>query len=161
MRNEQQILDRISTNKSRDFFGFSTFDLVEVLPFAQARDFLTEEFVTKVLAGEEKWEPKSKDDAALKARITDYLPFAWDKANNCRGLSAGRSLQHFLAWFWLLGDDAFADELAGEYNLYGKRLLVKVSERVGFDWRKVDNNEWTNDEGSSGMTADEALAAAA
>ena len=33
------------------------------------------------------------------------MTFAWDKANNERNLSAGRSINHFEVWLWLLGDE--------------------------------------------------------
>ena len=35
------------------------------------------------------------------SKIKEYLPFTWEKANNCRGLSAMRSMQHFRNWFYM------------------------------------------------------------
>jgi hypothetical protein len=36
--------------------------------------------------------------------------------------------------------------------------LAKISDAYGVDWRKLDNDCWTNEEGERGITADEALA---
>ena len=78
--------------------------------------------------------------------IRDYLSFAWDKANDCRGLSAFRSIQHFRNWFYMFGNED-CDELVDEmedYMYYGKPWLVIISELVDFDWREEDDGCWVN-----------------
>jgi hypothetical protein len=93
----------------------------------------------------EEWETDChKTDEDVIKMIKEYLPFAWEKANGCRGLSAGRSIEHFRAWTWLIGRDEEVDWKS--YNWYGKNLLVKISEMFGVDWSKLDDNEWVNSE---------------
>jgi len=152
MRTQEEIVARYKDEASNDFLGTQRAELIGRLDFAHAREFLKPE------ATEDKWPvPLSREDEEVRKAAVDYLPFAWEKANDCRGLSAGRSLDHYRAWFWLLGDEEMMRELAGSHTLYGKPMLVKISEKLGVDWRKLDNNRWTNWEDEPGMTADEAL----
>ncbi len=151
-RTVAEIVARIQAVAPNDFFGAQTSRLIQALPLEDARQFLKEDYVADPV----KWEAerlKITEDVREAAR--DYLTFAWDKANNCRGLSANRSIDHFRGLIWLLGED---DEAWWpEYEFYGKAILVAVSERVGFDWSLVDNDCWTNEEGERGITAKEAL----
>lgn len=78
--------------------------------------------------------------------IRDYLPFAWEKANDCRGISAGRSLDHIRTWLWLADFDDLAEKHFGDYSHYGKRQLLIASLLVDFDWRKHDDGNWVNSE---------------
>jgi hypothetical protein len=78
--------------------------------------------------------------------MLEYMPFAWDKANDMRGLSAGRSVQHFVGWTWLAGDDelsAWCDDNSN-YQHYGKEILVRICEHYGWDWRQWDDGVRTN-----------------
>jgi hypothetical protein len=80
----------------------------------------------------------------------DYMSFAWDKANNCRGLSAGRSIDHMKAWLWLLGESEMAAKIA-HFSHYGKPQLRAICERFGWDWRAWDDGEWRNNEDDDGV----------
>lgn len=149
MKTEQEIIDRIRKIKDRDFFGFESIDLITRLPFSSAKEFLKPETV------EADWKQATMSPSE---EIKSYLSFAWDKANNCRGLSASRSISHFTAWMFLDGKDEFLKYLEDEggeyYEHYGKGLLVLVSTLYDVDWRKLDDGIWTNDEMSAGITAE-------
>lgn len=92
MRTDDEILQRIKDIATEEVFGFVTTDLVGFLPFAKVRAFL------KPQAREEDWHPLPRDHESIKNQIHGYMAFAWGKANNCRGLSAGRSINHMQAW---------------------------------------------------------------
>ena len=134
-RTTKEILDKISEHKG-ELFGFIASDLIEYLPMEEARRFLNREAIMKIDHGEDTWHQLPSTKEAIKAQIINYLPFAWGKANDERGLSAYRSLQHMAAWFWMLGEDDFYEFLKGDdYDHYGKPKLVAASEAVGYNWK--------------------------
>lgn len=115
MKTVDEILARIDSVKAQDIFGTERSDLIDFLPYAQAKQFLKPEIT------EDQWKPAVLDRDTIISAMREYTPFAWEKANNCRGLSAARSLSHFCAWVWLLGDDP---EFMRDYEFYGKDHLV-------------------------------------
>ena len=139
MRTQEEIVERIKKISEHDFFGFETSDLLCCLDFEHAKEFLKPE------ATEEKWKEniEPNDDALVKARAIDYMPFAWEKANDQRGLSAGRSLNHFSAWLWLLGATEEEVEKLREYDEYGKPHLRAICNSLGIDYKKYDIEEPT------------------
>lgn len=147
-RTMDEIVDYIKSVKEEDFFGVMTNDCLAFLDFEHAKQFLkdtvTEAEFNDSLEGEEKFRnyPPSF--------VADYLPFAWDKANNCRGLSAGRSLQHLQARLWLCGYDV--REAFDNYAYYGKRQLIIASLLCDFDWKEHDNGRWVNSEFEKGLS---------
>lgn len=154
MKTQEEIVARIeelSASKTQDFLGFQTSDLLEFLEFENAKPFLIDD------ATEEKWAEVQKPhtrEAVIK-EIKDYMPFAWGKANDCRGLSAARSLEHMKAWFWLLGEEIDVDS----HTHYGKPQLVAICERpeIDVDWRELDDGCWRNSELDAGVSAEEVL----
>jgi len=147
-RTQNEIVSKIKEIKVGDFFGFKTQDLVGYLDFEHAKEFLKEGVKA------EQWTLATKSPAE---QIAEYMPFAWDKANNCRGLSAGRSVNHMEAWTWLDGKDDLSDGLEDIYEYYGKPCLVAVCNEYGIDWRALDDNRWRNDEDGEYKSADDAL----
>lgn len=145
-RTQDEIVARIKARKEHDFFGFEVSEYVNYLDYAHAKEFLKPETT------QEQWGKTGVRSPA--GAIKNYMPFAWDKANNCRGISAGRSICHMIAWLWLDGKDWAEIE---NYQYYGKPQLVRICEEYGIDWRPLDDNRWTNNEGSKGISADEAL----
>ncbi len=137
-RSHDEIVEKIRNIKN-DIFAVKIGDLIVCLPYDLAKEFFrddaTEEDFNKANVTAE---PK-----VVAKWIVDYLPFAWEKANDCRGLSALRSLDHFTIWMWLLGFDVEFDD----YEYYGKQQLRAISECFGFDWRAHDNGRWVNKEG--------------
>lgn len=124
MRTDQEIIDRINARKEADFFGFE----------------LAKPFLNPDVKGED-WKVQPRDRDSVLKEMLEYMPFAWDKANNCRGLSAGRSMCHYMAWVWLAGDDL--GDLTG-YQYYGKDNLVKICDHYGWDSSQWDDGERTN-----------------
>ena len=82
---------------------------------------------------------------AVIRSMNRYLEFAWDKANSQRGISATRSMQHYLWWFTMLGEefDEFAETLV-DYEYYGKPQLWIITELLGKDPKEFDDMWWAN-----------------
>lgn len=80
--------------------------------------------------------------------MEEYMAFAWSKANDSRGISAVRSIQHYIAWIWLLGDEAFAREIETELNsnycFFGKEILISICKKFDWDSTQFDDGVRTN-----------------
>ena len=138
MRTAKEILQRIEEVKNRDFFGFELSDLLARLSFDEAKPLLNPG------ATKDDWpEPLPRDRESILKEMFDYMPFAWGKAKNCRGISASRSMSHYNAWAWLAGDD-LGDLL--NYQYYGKDNLVKICEYYGWDYSEWDDGVRVNSE---------------
>lgn len=140
-RSAEEIVARLDSLQGySDFFGVQSNDLLTYLPYEHAKPFL------KDGTNSDSFENAISDSRRKGplAELKEYLDFAWDKANNCRGLSAGRSLDHIKTWLWLAGFDV--DSHFEDYNCYGKKQLVMASLMVDFDWRAHDDGRWTNGE---------------
>jgi len=140
MRTIKEIKQRIKEveTSGHDFMGTETTDLIVCLSYAEAKEFLKDD-ITKELF-EEKYMQKLDRESVL-ATMLDYMPFAWDKANNQRGLSASRSMSHFTSWVWLAGDDLGN---LHDYEFYGKDNLIKICEHYGWDYSQWDDGERVN-----------------
>ena len=135
MRTDEEILERIESVKENDWMGTQVRDLVVRLPFEKAQPYLTPE------ADAEAWKVYPRDREALQAEMLEYMSFAWDKANGCRGLSAERSMDHYNTWVWLAGDDL--GDLT-EYEHYGKDNLCRICAHYGWDSAQWDDGVRTN-----------------
>lgn len=135
MRSDEEILNRIAEVKERDWLGFERNDLIECLSFEAAKPFL------KSNAKEEDWVAAPRDRESVIGRMLDYMPFAWEKANDERGISAGRSMAHYTSWLWLIGTD-LGDLL--RYQFYGKDNLVKICREFGWDPAQWDDGIRSN-----------------
>jgi len=147
VRTQDEILAeaRRSIRVREDPFGTYLGELIMRLPFDVANEFLTVE-----ATAEKFGDPKPCDDETVIGELREYMAFAWDKANNCRGLSAVRSLYHMKAWLWLLGEDDAATHLFDDYRFYGKPQLAAICEHYAIDWKALDDGNWTNDESCNG-----------
>lgn len=125
MRTQAEIVARITSLKDEDFFGFETSDLIDYLDYEHAKQYLKPEVT------EEQWN-KREQKPPVEA-IKGYMNFAWGKANDKRGLSAGRSVSHFRAWLWLACNDELLNFVNEDDNYapYGKPILAKISEFYG------------------------------
>lgn len=121
-RTQAEIVARIEFIKADDFFGFETSDLIDFLDYEHAKPYIKPE-VTK-----EQWE--KRDHKTPEEHIKSYMNFAWDKANNKRGLSAGRSVSHYRSWTWLACNDELLNFINSDNNYapYGKPILAKICE---------------------------------
>ncbi len=132
VRTQDEIVTEIERIKKDDFFGFKTTDLLGYLDFDHAKQYLKPECTEK------DWEQSPSDRDSILLEMEKYMDFAWDKANNERGLSAGRSMAHYTAWVWMIGDeDKFGD--LEEYQYYGKDNLRKLCETYGWDADQWDD----------------------
>lgn len=148
MRTTKEIIERARKLKKIDFFGFEFADIVMCLSFEDAKQLLSEEQITET--NKKEWgDPKPRDRESVLNEIIDYMPFAWGKANDRRGLSAGRSILHMSAWFWLLGEDDLSNFLE-DYEYYGKGKLRAICEALGLDWKQWDDGYWSNYESQEG-----------
>ena len=128
MRTQEEIIKRF--NESNDFMGTQKSDLVDLLTFENAKQFLNKEYVESVAKWEDKWEQKTE----TKTTILEYLPFAYDKAEGERGISAGRSMLHFKTWIWF-DDEKFYNEIISDmenYTDYGIEVLNTIAAHYGY-----------------------------
>ncbi len=141
MRTQEEIFNRIKEREDSDPFGFEVGEYIDFLDFEHACSFLKPEVAEGQWNGIRK-EPTTEN---ILATMLKYMPFAWKKANNCRGISAERSIMHYEAWLWLL-NDGFLEQLNEiEYEHYGKEKLIAICEKYGWDWKQWDDGVRTND----------------
>lgn len=136
-RIQEEIVKRIQDRKDNDFFGFERITYMAYLNLEHMAVFL------------EPGEVIISHDPSLidpVDEIKNYMEFAWDKANNMRGLSAGRSVDRMTAWLWLAGEDDLCEWVSNcdNYYHYGKEILEKICEHYNIDWKQWDNGERTN-----------------
>jgi hypothetical protein len=143
MRTTAEILaeiDRLAKDGLEDFFGARRADLIAALPYEHAKPYLNDDVTP------EQWAlTQIRDEDGVVKRLIDYMPFAWEKANGCRGLSAGRSMNHMQAWLWLLGEENVVS-LLNDYEMYGKPQLRAICEHFNLPWASLDNGRWVRDE---------------
>ncbi len=76
----------------------------------------------------------------MVADMERYMEFAFEKANNQRGISASRSIQHYIAWTWLAGDYDLSTRIntvfENEYLEFGISILQGICEFYGWDWTR-------------------------
>lgn len=140
MRTQDEIVNRINERTKEDILDFETGVYIPFLDFEHAKPFLLKGITN------EQWVRiyivNSKEN--ILSEMLGYMPFAWEKANDCRGISANRSISHFEAWLWLM-DDGFLDEFnAIEYEHYGKEKLKAICDKYGWDYKLWDNGVLTN-----------------
>lgn len=131
MRTDAEIVAQVKAIQAGDFFGFEAEPLIHRLDFAtaMAAGFLKED------ATEEAWgDPKPRNGDGLRQEAKDYLSFAFGKAEDHRGLSAGRSVAKMRAYLWLMGNDAaLAEYDAAPYRNYGVPQLLVAAKHLGVE----------------------------
>jgi len=137
MKTQEEIVKRISERKGSDLLGFEKNEYIYFLDYEHAKPFLKDDTDPK------NWRQEKREPAKI---IKNYMSFAWDKANGCRGISAGRSLKHMVAWLWLDKQDKFLKEWNNleDYEYYGKPQLIAICELYGIDWKQYDDGVRTN-----------------
>ena len=128
-RTQEEIINRINALQTSgdDPFGFERTDLVEWLSFENASPHLKEGI------SEEEWAEHELKRLPVREQMIDYMPFAWEKANDEKGISAYRSMAHYTSWLWLDGDDYLWTTLK-DYDDYGRPQLVDICKYLGIDW---------------------------
>ena len=141
MRTQQEILERWVACED-DFLGFETGEYVRALPSEAlephrgGRIQEDADLLSHI--------PDLNNGDALAKQMHEYMDFAWEKANGCRGISASRSMSHYKAWLWMVGEDQFED--IERYQFYGKDELVRICEFLGLDPSKWDDGIRSNEE---------------
>ena len=135
MRTQKEILERYREREGYDMLGFEVYEYPDWLTFENVKKLnILKEDITK-----EKWEKDYKKPAKenILERMRNYISFAYGKAEGERGISANRSIMHYIAWIWLLGDDEFLKEIEDDwnnnYNSYGIPILNKICETYRWD----------------------------
>jgi hypothetical protein len=131
MKSQEEIVERYLQRKDEDFFGFETHEYLKALEFVHAQPYLKPEATAKAWG-----EPVYKTDDDVLREIKDYIGFAYDKAHSERGISANRSIQHYIAWTWLI-DEEFSQVLDNEYRSnydhYGLPILNMICEHYNLE----------------------------
>jgi hypothetical protein len=121
-RTEAEVVERIKTTDSDDPLGF---EIDVLLRHVSARVHIRE-FGSNALHLRD-WEPLPLHVESVMAELGEYMPFAWSKVIDHRGLSANRSVSKTRAWVWLLGlDDLLALYEDTDYPQYGAPQLAVV-----------------------------------
>jgi hypothetical protein len=147
MRKQEEIIQRMQhliDGTIPDLFGVQVHDTVVFLTFDNAVEFLVDEVT------EEHWNSTvhKGTDEKVKDAMLEYMPFAWEKANNCRGLSVSRTMDHYIAWLWLLGSETVLNAVGDltNYEYYGKDNLVLICDYFNWDHSKWDDGVRSNTE---------------
>jgi len=124
MRTYEEIHAKLKAVASDDLFGHWVEALMIFLPFEEAQPYLNDTTVAKSSrVWEEQFQEANTRESVLNV-AEKYMGFAWDKVQDHRGLSAGRSIEKMEAWLWLLGD---GDKIDWErYSPYGAPILAEI-----------------------------------
>ena len=126
MRTIDEVLER-----AKNYNGFFCLeDLLDFLPVELIGPFYKEG------SDFSKRETKKLEKDVVIECMKEYMPFAIDKANNQRGISASRSIEHFINWLWLIEDKEMLDfaSCEGNYSPYGIPILEAISKKYNFPW---------------------------
>ena len=144
MRTQDEIVKRIDDRKPKDMFGFEWHEYIGYLDLEHAVQYLKDDHGMTT----ESWSKDQADQGDIRTVMIDYMPFAFEKANNCRGISAGRSISHYVAWLWIEGT-AEAESLSEkiqDYDCYGKPQLEMICEHLGINPKEWDDGVRGNSE---------------
>jgi hypothetical protein len=129
---QDEIVLRARSRQRFDMFGFEYLEYLDALDYESATEFLTDE-ARADKSVKEDWKPNLTSRESVLERMKDYLPFAFEKARNQRGLSAMRSLKHFTAWTWLAGDRGLSEAIATyPGDDYGLAMLGQIATHYGW-----------------------------
>lgn len=125
---QDAIVQTVRDQEDSDMFGFRTSILIGYLDFEHAQRFIKEGFAPVDWSGAYPSPEKVLYDAK------QYMGFAWSKALDHRGLSAGRSIDHYWAWGYMLDDAEVQDWCEhGEYAMYGAPILTDICRKYGWE----------------------------
>ena len=100
--------------------------MVEFLTFENAKPFLKEGIAKK------DWKQEKKTPKKI---MEEYMEFAIEKAENERGLSSERSIDHFTSWLWLDGEKKIMKTRDNDYFPYGIPILKKICKYLGIEYK--------------------------
>lgn len=129
-RTQDQIVIRLDARTDSDPLGFEINEYLPYLDFQHARKYLNEDVT------EERWKQAQGTYVEPRQKMIDYMAFAFQKAHGQRGISANRSIQHMIAWGWLVSDEIGLEIqrlFDQEYDNYGLSILRKICDMLGID----------------------------
>ncbi len=130
MRTQDEIVARFKERAATDWLGFEVNEYLSAMDFEHANEFLKDDVTP------DQFKTTFKTDDDVRRCMAQYIDFAWNKCNNERGISASRSLMHYVAWIWLVGDDDVYDRLELEmeknHNDYGRSCLELLCQHYGW-----------------------------
>lgn len=140
LRTAEEIAERfLAVKDHEDFFGVYQGRLSDVISFEDAKRLLPNVFDYDKEGAREAWEKDQIEYTRenIIAEINNYMPFAIMKAEDERGLSANRSLNHFEALIWLIKENTGElEDLFKDYREYGMPMLKLICKRFGFDFEE-------------------------
>ena len=141
---KEEVDSRYDSMRDRDMLGFEVDEYFAFMSFDKIRSIAKEEATDDDI--NDIMRTLSHDD--MIETMLGYMPFAWDKANDMRGISANRSIEHYVAWTWLAGDASLSEEIEDMatryYCYYGKPILERICDFYGWDWKQWDDGVRTN-----------------
>ena len=117
MKSQDQIRERLLTQKKDEFNSL----MWQASTYHPLQHYLPEYM-------KEGYEPTPLTQENLIADMAEYMPFAIEKAEDQRGLSATRSIWKFQQWLWALDDELLVFKI-GEYDDYGLKNLHEVADK--------------------------------
>lgn len=129
-RTQEEIVARLDARTDSDPLAFETDEYLPYLDFAHAKKYL------KDGTTEDEWNKARGTYVEPRQKMIDYMAFAFQKANGKRGISANRSIQHMIAWGWLISDEIGLEIqrlFDQEYDNYGLAILRKICDMLGID----------------------------
>lgn len=130
MKTIKEITEK-AVDKSKEALSFWPEVLLEFLTYEQAKPLLKPDY-----DGKDWPKPLPLTREIVVEKMREYMSFAWDKAENHRGISASRSVDKMHAWTWLIGEDNQINW--DNYQNYGCPILKQICEKYGFNIPKSE-----------------------
>jgi hypothetical protein len=138
MKTQLEIVARLRERRERDMLGFETSEYLRGLT-KETLSQLDEFDPAKV--GD--WTPDYQTDEDVLGVAKDYVEFAYSKINGRRGISAERTVMHYVAWLWLV-DSPIYDEMfrmySENYHAYGREILNFIVDH--YKWPKPERADF-------------------
>lgn len=129
MRSQEEIVQRIRERMESDLLDFEWPEYLGALSADSAEALRG--VAIKDDADLSGWAHDWRTDQDVIDVMIEYMPFAFEKATNQRGISAGRSISHYVAWLWLVGVE-WCEEIE-DYDNYGLPQLRRICQFLDID----------------------------
>lgn len=140
MRTQDEIVERVNQIQAdnADLLGFRCVVLICALDYEHAKAFVKSD-VTKESWEQDEDAPLHLTEEQIRKEGLDYLQFAFGKASDHRGISAGRSVEKMTEFAWLLGlDDIVTAMEKAEYQNYGVPKLKVFADALDIELPSED-----------------------
>lgn len=136
-RTQEEIVNKALQDLENGFMQFELEILIDYIhDWDNQKKFYKEQLVKEVEDGSRK--PPEYKIISLEEScqdFLDYMLFAWEKALDERGISAGRSISKLGIWLWLMGREDLYELIrrADLYIPYGSPALIAVCNELGIE----------------------------